>query len=114
MDLVDHPRSLNVVGFINPGPGADRVGKLFFIAQPELKNGDTHEARFGEIDLVQAIAEVVAAEGHDLAGSREVRLQRLLEAGELRCVRGPWAASCPAGSPGGTGARASKHVPAGE
>jgi len=26
MDLVDHPGSLNVVAFINPGPGADRAG----------------------------------------------------------------------------------------
>ena len=84
MDLVDHPGSLNVVGSINPGPGADRVGKLFFVARPELKNGDAHEARFGEIDLVQAIAEVVAAEGHDRARSRDVLLQFLLEAGEFR------------------------------
>jgi len=84
MDLVDHPGSLNVVGFVNPGPGADRVGKLFFVSRPELKNGDAHEARFGEIDLVQAIAEVVAAEGHDRARSRDVLLQFLLEAGEFR------------------------------
>src|SRR3989440_12904877 len=83
MDLVDHRGSLNVVGFINPGPGADRVGKLFFVARPELKNGDANEARFSELDLVQAITKVIAAEGHDRARCRDVLLQLLLKAGEF-------------------------------
>src|SRR5205807_8774534 len=52
VDLIDHPGSLDVVGFMNPGPGAERLGKLVFVAWPELINGDANVASFGEVDLV--------------------------------------------------------------
>src|SRR5438552_16652211 len=84
MDLVDHPGSLDVVGFMNPGARTERIGEFVFVAWPELKNGDANVARFGEVDLVEVIAQVVAAEGHDRARGGDEFLQFLLEGDEFR------------------------------
>ncbi|PYT41087.1 MAG: hypothetical protein DMG45_14835 [Acidobacteria bacterium] len=83
MNLVDHPRSLDVVGFMSSGPGPERVGKFVFVARPELKNGNAHVASFSKVDLVKMIAEVIAAEGHDRARGGYEFLQFLLEVGDI-------------------------------
>ena len=90
VDLIDHPGSFDVVGFMNPGARTERIGEFVFVAWPELKNGDANVARFGEVDLVEVIAQVVAAEGHDRARGRNEFLQLLLEAGDFRISAEPF------------------------
>src|SRR6266481_109416 len=84
VDLVDHPGSLAVVGFMSSGARTEGIGEFVFVAWPELINTNAHIASLGEVDLVEAIAEVIAAEGHDRARGGDEFLQFLLEGGEFR------------------------------
>lgn len=114
MDPVNHPRRLDVVGIVNLGPGADRLGKLFIVTRPELKERNTNEECIGKVDLVQPIAEVVAAEGHDRSRCRDVLLQLFLEAGQFRVSAESLSTSVPAFSIAANESNPSKYSTCGE
>src|SRR5215472_11602224 len=61
--LVDHPRGINVVGFIHPGAAAHRIRKFFFISGAELKNRNAYVICLRQVNLVQAVAQIVAPKG---------------------------------------------------